>query len=368
MSDWKAQQRADSFMDELLTASVLRGPSNSAADVLDAVRVYERLFESEPAADLAATIAACYDVLYSRDLLGPTQQHADKALSWSRKAVDLEPDNAVLHESLATTLSLIHNEYAEAVAHYRRAIEIQPYLVDAANGLAWLYNVPEQVVSIEEAVRCKELTVRPQPFDPNLWISLARLYRNAGREVDSLRALRTVLLLPRPLENWQLKTIKAELGVEDAPENRLDEASRPPAVESRTKRWSHVFAGMSLLSTGLAVVLGVLAVDLVEGSHLLGNGVFLLALAAIAEWLGLVTVIYVLAAVTAHKTIAVISALFLALGGIGCLFLELALSAGLDYRGQPLLATYGSLLFVSQAVSLMTFRHRFMHQRTAVGT
>lgn len=119
--------------------------------------------------------------------------HGHRAIHWIKEAIRIAPERPEYHFALGDMLEHITIDYEAAAQAYRRALELEPLYVPALIQLAALYDVPEQPVSLEEALSCCEKATRLYPTRSR-WIELARLYRYAGREADALRATMNKLL------------------------------------------------------------------------------------------------------------------------------------------------------------------------------
>lgn len=120
--------------------------------------------------------------------------HGHNAIHWIKQALALKPDRPEYYYALGDMLEHVGApNYEAAVRAYRRAIDLEPFYAPALSRLAMLYGVPEDVVTLEEAISCCERALRVMPTR-SLWIVLARLYSYAGDEDNSRRALISSLL------------------------------------------------------------------------------------------------------------------------------------------------------------------------------
>jgi Flp pilus assembly protein TadD len=121
----------------------------------------------------------------------------DQAAAQFQEAARLQPTNAVAHYQLAL-LYQGRKETRQAIESYRRALQVQPDLVEALNNLAWilathpdaaLRNGPEAVRLAERACR---LTRDQQAFFVG---TLAAAYAEAGRFTEAIAAAEKAIRL-----------------------------------------------------------------------------------------------------------------------------------------------------------------------------
>lgn len=160
-----------------------------------------------------AAVANCY---FSLALHNPYEQgeNYDKAIAWMERAIALSPDNARLHAALAQFYELGTLDYEQAAKEYRKAIALNPNDVWALVGATSLYGVPEEVVTLDEAINWLERATQLEPDDPNYHHRLGDLYDKAGRTADAEREWLRALLCPRPLDPGPARTVKIALGTD----------------------------------------------------------------------------------------------------------------------------------------------------------
>jgi tetratricopeptide (TPR) repeat protein len=165
-------------------------------------------------AELAATVANCY---FGIALTNPreTGENHKEAISWMKRALALDPDNARLHGRLAQFYELGLLEEELAAQEYRKAIELNPYDVWTLFNATSLYGVPEEVVTLDEAINWLERVIWLEPDDPNFHLRLGDLYHKAGRISDAEREWLRALLCPRPLNPGPAQAVKTRLGIEE---------------------------------------------------------------------------------------------------------------------------------------------------------
>lgn len=124
-----------------------------------------------------------------------------KALEWINKAVEQEPSNAEFHVTRGDILTygLDAPNYKDAATSYRAALQLKPDLARAHLGLSSLEGVPDQVVSLSEAIVSVEKASQIQSDNPDIFLRLGTLYFQAGQENQALEAYEYALLRPQPL-------------------------------------------------------------------------------------------------------------------------------------------------------------------------
>jgi tetratricopeptide (TPR) repeat protein len=165
----------------------------------DAIRLYEEglsTFGDDP--DLMWGLAQVEFTL-SLEFPDAEDTHGHRAIHWLKEAIRIAPERPEYYFDLGDMLEHVTIDYEAAAQAYREALRLEPLYVPALMQLAALYGVPEDVVSLEEALSCCEKAVRLFPTR-SLWLELERLYRYAGREADAQRATMNRLLTLRGRE------------------------------------------------------------------------------------------------------------------------------------------------------------------------
>jgi len=151
----------------------------------DAIRLYEeglRTFGDDPGLMWGLAQAEFTFSLWVPD---PENIHGHRAIHWLKEAIRIAPERPEFYFNLGEMLEHVTIDCEAAAQAYREALRLEPLYLPALDGLAMLYGVPEDVVSLEEAISCCEKAVRLFPTR-SFWGRLARLYRYAGREADAL--------------------------------------------------------------------------------------------------------------------------------------------------------------------------------------
>ncbi len=108
-----------------------------------------------------------------------------KAILLIKQAISLKPDEAKYYYCLGDMYTHVAPpDYNNATDAYRRALEFAPNFYPALGALAMLYGVPENVVSLSEAITFCEQALSINP-SKSLWLTLSRLYEQAGKERDA---------------------------------------------------------------------------------------------------------------------------------------------------------------------------------------
>ncbi len=167
--------------------------------------VVEQLGET---ADMDQALAHCY---FQLGLVEGDYASFLAAELWCKRAIELAPTNSHYHVDLGQTYSLGVMDYQAAADEYRTAIALDPNNRWAFMGGAALYGVPEDVVTLPEALEWLERIVKLEPHDPNGHFRLGELYCEAGRPIDAATEWRKALLCPLPLDAGSAQTIRKSL-------------------------------------------------------------------------------------------------------------------------------------------------------------
>lgn len=124
-----------------------------------------------------------------------------EAIEWIDKAIAQESTNAEFHATRGDIFNygLDMPNYEEAAKNYRTALQLRPDLVNAHLGLASLEGVPDEVVSLPEAIVSVQKASQVQPENPNIFLRLGTLYFQAGKESEALEAYECALLKSQPI-------------------------------------------------------------------------------------------------------------------------------------------------------------------------
>jgi tetratricopeptide (TPR) repeat protein len=211
MGDDKVTVGPERLTQLLVSAARLR----QHQDFAGSLQLYmEILDDFGPTPDLLALIAVCY---HNMDLFNPssTGENHFRAVEWLDRAIGMAPDDALLHELLATTHWLGTMNYEQAAQEFRRAIQLAPHNTRILFGAAFLHGTPEEVVTLDEAILWLEMAVVEDPAEPQLHIGLARKYEEAGRSQDAQRQWAKALMCPKTPMPDHLEEIGRALGFDD---------------------------------------------------------------------------------------------------------------------------------------------------------
>lgn len=168
----------------------------------EALTLYLKIYEqSKEDVDMLTVIAFCYFAL----------NNFEEAVAWLKKAIALAPNDDNLHTDLAEYCAVGTLDYEQATEEYRKAIEINPNNTRALVGAAALYGVPEEVVTLNEAINWLEFATKLEPDDPNYHFRLGEFYRKADRILDGIQEWHKALLCTQPLDPGPTNTIKTIL-------------------------------------------------------------------------------------------------------------------------------------------------------------
>jgi tetratricopeptide (TPR) repeat protein len=90
-----------------------------------------------------------------------------------------------------------------------------PTDVTALTGAASLYGLPENVVSLQEAIGWLEYATQLEPDDPNYHFRLGQLCFEAGRAAKAKKEWLRALTCPKPISLSQARTIESVLARND---------------------------------------------------------------------------------------------------------------------------------------------------------
>src|SRR5512141_1603707 len=148
-------------------------------------QLYERAIELDPGYALAhCGVADCCSFLYQ--YFDASEANLNKAISASRRALDLAPQLAESHASAGLAISLT-GKFDEAQNEFEEAMRLNPKSFEAAYFYA---RACMAVGKSEEAVQWYERAVAVRPDDFAAMMLLGNSYAAVGRPEDSTRAMR----------------------------------------------------------------------------------------------------------------------------------------------------------------------------------
>jgi tetratricopeptide (TPR) repeat protein len=179
---------------------------------LAATEIYAEIVERfGQDADLCSVLAHCYFAASFQDESESSLTYVEKAISWMQRGVLSAPATGRMHADLAQFYWLGKLDYANAAEEYRTAITLSPNDVKALVGAAALYGVPEEVVTLDEAIIWLEQAVSLEPDDPNYHARLGQLYAKDGRPLEARREWIKAFLCSRPLNPRSMQTVEIAL-------------------------------------------------------------------------------------------------------------------------------------------------------------
>lgn len=192
------------LIDSLIQANQLRYQK----EYLQAIEVYvEAIRKYKETSELARTIAHCHFNLgfYENQ---ESEKNFQLATDWMKKAINLMPNSSQLFAELAEFFALGTLDYPSAISEYKTAIALNPNNIRALVGAASLYGLPEEVVSLEEAIDWLTSASRLDPNNPNLHLRLGMLLLESNQVDNAKKEFEAALLCPLALDTNLAETIK----------------------------------------------------------------------------------------------------------------------------------------------------------------
>lgn len=115
---------------------------------------------------------------------------ADEQLALLRQTVELFPGDERAHNALGNQLFFARQEYNDAIAHYQRAIEINPEFSPAYNSMGYAARAAGR---LEDAERAFQGYIEVLPGEPNPFDSYAEFLMKVGRHEESIEQYRRAL-------------------------------------------------------------------------------------------------------------------------------------------------------------------------------
>lgn len=133
-----------------------------------------------------------YYMLLSKDAY--TGKELTKSIAHARKALELTPENSMIHLHLAEAL-FQERRYEESVAEYKKIMAGNPEYTPAINNLAWLYATADspQFKDREEAIRLAQKAVALDNKRAQFYDTLAEAYAGSGLKQEALAASKNAL-------------------------------------------------------------------------------------------------------------------------------------------------------------------------------
>jgi tetratricopeptide (TPR) repeat protein len=134
-------------------------------DFREAIRIYDEILSrGGTSVEMMRISASCY---FQKGMYEGDENDFQKAISILREGLRLDPKNDLLHSDLGQIYSLGILDYPMAAQEYREAIGLNSENINALLGGAALYGVPDDVVTIEEAIDWLTRAISLEPNDPN---------------------------------------------------------------------------------------------------------------------------------------------------------------------------------------------------------
>ena len=118
------------------------------------------------------------DLYFRKGSLAENEKHLEQAEEFFRKALELEPDNAITLNNLGYMLADKTSRYTEALKFIRKAVELEPMNGAYLDSLGWVYFKLGQYEPAEDNLR---KAVERSSSDPAVHDHLGDLYEKTGR-------------------------------------------------------------------------------------------------------------------------------------------------------------------------------------------
>jgi tetratricopeptide (TPR) repeat protein len=177
-----------------------------AGEYRKALHIYQELIGNlGETSEIDQLIAGCY---YQLGLYGNDEDNYIEAVIWIEKAIILSPMNSQLYDILGEIHSIGTLNYEASIKAYRTAIDLNPNNVHALVNGAGLYGVPEEVISMEEAINWLEQAVQVEPDNASIHFNLGMRYYEGGQISKAKKEWERALSCPLPLEAVLSRTIR----------------------------------------------------------------------------------------------------------------------------------------------------------------
>jgi tetratricopeptide (TPR) repeat protein len=176
---------------------------------LEAISVYQELQGIlGEVADIFRAISYCYCMAATYSQIGAEGYHT--AISFIERAIELEPDNPDHYVALGELYCFSHVDYERAISCFRKALSINPNCIQALGMGEYLVDVPEDVISMSEAIDWLERAVQIDP-QPMLHLFLGRLYLKANRREDAKKEWLKSLLSTTVIDSQRRESMYQEI-------------------------------------------------------------------------------------------------------------------------------------------------------------
>ncbi len=147
----------------------------------EARRAFQELLQLNPDSFEALTWVA---------VLLRNSQEIDQAIAYAKRAIQLQPDNALGHSSLGSCF-LFLRQPTEAIRAFQLAVELAPDAAELEHNLAQAYLMDHQH---GEAIQRFRRAILLAPFDSHSYLTLARVYMLYGMAGEALECLESGLI------------------------------------------------------------------------------------------------------------------------------------------------------------------------------
>ncbi len=162
------------------------------SSIRKAIELFTSAIEQDPGYSVAyAGLADCYSVFFTD--VDRNKEHLEKALQWSEKALQLDPDLAEAHLSHAYAAACLTKDYATTEGEFEAALRLSPKLFEAYYFYARTCMAQGKM---EKAAQLFEQACLIRPDDYQSRLFLAQAYKSlklvAGAEAAYQRAVENV--------------------------------------------------------------------------------------------------------------------------------------------------------------------------------
>jgi tetratricopeptide (TPR) repeat protein len=144
----------------------------------------------------ALALADDYKYRYQLGLAYKNTRKTDDAIAQFEKSVELKPDFAVGHYALGTA-NLSARSYAEAINHFKMALQYDPSMDRAKTGIAEAYSGEAQRLSdegqLQAASKLCDEALALHSSNSKLLLIAARVYNKSGDSEKALEAAKSAL-------------------------------------------------------------------------------------------------------------------------------------------------------------------------------
>lgn len=175
-------------------------------DFREAIRIYDEILSQVgTSVEMMRISASCY---FQKGMYEGDENEFQKAISLLREGLRLDPKNDLLHSDLGQIYSLGILDYPMTAQEYREAIGLNSENINALLGGAALYGVPDDVVTVEEAIDWLTRAISLEPNDPNHRFRLGKFFYDSEKWKEAQNEWRNALLCPIPLKESAVQSIK----------------------------------------------------------------------------------------------------------------------------------------------------------------